>query len=479
MLWQNDDEVKKSKFEELNDDCCYEILRKLSLDDLCALSRTCVRLYNLCSQQFKKEYPSKVMRIEGTYSDGTLIKQPDEELYISCFDKSIRNIVLVSDNPKVLKAVSAFHRQNEEANGVVKEIRFLHWHEDNYHSHHMKDAGEAISVLLKSVETIIFDHVNVRIDNNWHDNIFRHAPNMKRLIIRNGQLATVWPISWLQNCYPTLESLEWYGDGVPCAEEMKSFLELNPNVQHVSLSLRRRKLSEFMELNVKIDELFLHSFPFEDIPTLADLKAFCDVQKVKLHLGIFDIRNQNTELISRFELLRPNLVGLYMTGTIEEGVVGKIDTLECLECLRIKVTCLPKNYKALMAKMPNLREMFLDQITDDRKFKTVRSMILATVGGLPKLTKLYLRGKEETLKKIDFAAVHQERLKLKGAAFLKIFIELLCPLDVFPLKRSNRYFDCMEINPTAAEPPQNPFFLDVLKILAEKNCSGCCEGELV
>ncbi|XP_055325841.1 uncharacterized protein LOC129579698 [Sitodiplosis mosellana] len=480
MLWEKDDEVKKSKFEELNDDCCYEILRKLPLDDLCALSCTCVRLHNLCSKQFQKEYPSKVMRIEGTYFDGKLIKQPNEEKYISCFDKSIRNLVLLCSSANDLAAVSAFYRQNEEVSGVVKEIRFLHWREVIRRSRfQMKDAGEVLSDVLKSVETIIFDDVVVWTDDSWDENIFRHTPNLKRLTIRNGQLTTVRPIKWLQKPYPKLESLEWYGFEVPDAEELKSFLALNPNVQRISLSsMDEGDISKFIELDVKIDELFFSSLG-DDASNLNTLKGLCDVQNVKLHLGIFSIRYQDTDLISQLESLQPHLVGLYMMYTIEEQVVSTMDTFEHLQCLRIKVTRLPKNYKALMAKMPNLREMFLDQITKECQFKTVRGMILAAVGQLTKLTKLYLRGSWKTLKKMDFAAVHQERTKLKGAKFLEIFIELLHHLDVFPLERTSRYFDCMAIYPTASEPPNNPFFFDIYKLLAAKNDSGGYEWERV
>lgn len=83
MLGEQGDEDEKSHFEEmmLIDDCCDEILRRLPLNDLCALSCTCTLL--------QKEYPSKVLHIKYALGCDTLIKDPSEERYISCFDKSI------------------------------------------------------------------------------------------------------------------------------------------------------------------------------------------------------------------------------------------------------------------------------------------------------------------------------------------------------------------------------------------------------
>lgn len=84
--------IKKRKLDENNyfttlvDDCVYEILNWLNLDDLCAISRTCKKLRRLSAHEFQRKYPDKQICLTEKYlpSGATTLCLSPNELYVKC-----------------------------------------------------------------------------------------------------------------------------------------------------------------------------------------------------------------------------------------------------------------------------------------------------------------------------------------------------------------------------------------------------------
>ncbi|XP_055305886.1 uncharacterized protein LOC129570342 [Sitodiplosis mosellana] len=449
MLWEQNDEVNKSAFEDLKDDYCYDILRRLPLDDLCALSRTCTRLHSLCGKQFLEKYPSKIMRIDSIQEDGTWVKEPRDEMYIKCFDKSIRNVILNGDGLETkLDVVNEFYK-GEKMEGVVKEIHFNDWRR-------LDGAGIKLVDMLKSAETITIDYAAIVEDP--YDGIFKYAPNLKHLTVRNSNFTST---DWLQQRYAKLESLELHSPSLgPDANKIKSLLDTNPNIRRFSLFCTNvDDIVQLMAKNVKIDELFVH---FRSGPsgwniqfnyTMTVLMKLLAVQNVNLHLVV-----SKADIISQLAFVHLNVVGLQLNVSIDE-VLTTMYTFDNLQFLRIAASHLPYAYADLIAKLPNLSQLYIDEIFCDN-FETFHQTMLAAIGQLVKLTKISLNGFTDQLTKIDFLAFDQERMELHGAAHLKIFIHPKDFFASFPLKFVE--FEMIEIIAAESEPSNYPLFLNYI-----------------
>lgn len=462
MLWQNNDDGENDTFDSLDDNCCYEIMRRLPLDDLCTLSQTCVRLHNLSVKQFQLDYPAREMHIEGIADDGKLMTGPKQEKYIAAFEKCIRNIVLHGD-PLVSKfdVLSTYYKQDETMSGLVKHIRLIKWSEGDF-----TNAGQTLAPLLKDVETIVFDHV--WIGSDWYDTILKYTPNIKCLTVLYRCIFNQQQ-NWLEHVYPNLESFQCYGITAIDVERLKDFLQLNPTVRHVSLYTRwAEDVTVWTENGVKVDELFFYIhigdttglFEFEyDTDFLkskvAALNDLTKAQNTMLHLMIGDANSvSEKELIAEISLLKSNVVGLYLPGerNIGKKLATAVSTFENLRVLLIgKCT---KN--EIIAQLPKLEELFIQygfkQGNFDEIYQTVRTFVAKSAT----LNKIYIQNDYVPFTRFDFADLDRKRMQLTGARKLKIYIDSKENDDTGKLDDIGQTFKRIEIIRTAIEPPNNP-----------------------
>lgn len=466
MLWQNDGEDKECKFDLLNDNCCIDILRRLPLVDLCALSRTCIRLYNLCNKQFQLEYPSKVMYIDGVDDNGDFIKGPSQEKYVDAFDKSIQNIVLRGKPlASKLDVVNAYYNQDESVNDrpvPVKQIQLVEWEEDEF-----IDAGRKLADLLKNVETIVFDYVWIEAD--WFDTFLQYTPNIKRLEVLYRCIFDQRQ-HWLENVYPQLESLECYAESEMLADKLNTFLRLNPNVRHVSLYAEwAESVTDWIENDVKVDELFFYvhtgsmtgmiefEYDFEFLELR--LKAVAELikaQNTNLHLMIGSERDESVseeKLIAELTSLQSNIVGIYFPGIkISEKLATAISAFENVRVLLLRAC----ENNGLIAKMAKLEEVYFDRNWIAEEFADMYDTMRTLVGGAAKLKKIYVRNNHIPFTKFDFANLDQERVKLNGACKLKIYVNSVENDDTGKLDDAERPFNRIEVIRTSTEPTGNP-----------------------
>lgn len=460
MLWQTGDEDEKCNFDLLDDNCCYEILRCLPLDDLCALSQTCVRLFNLCSSQFVIDYPAKVMHIEGIAKDGKFKTGPSQEKYVTAFKKSIRNIVLHGKPlASKLNVVNSYYNQNESMKKLIKHIQLINWCKADF-----TNAGQTLVHLLENVETIIFDHVWIETD--WYDTILKYTPNIKCLKVLY-RCAYKEQQNWLDNVYPNLESLEHYALKQLEVDKLKSFLRSNPTVQHVSLYAElAEEVTDWIKNDVKVDELFYYvhtisSYGIFDFKygidflksKLAPLSDLCKVQNSKLHLMIGKNTVSEDELIAEITPLQSNIVGLYIRHIeIGEKLATVISTFENVRIL-LMASC--KN-KEVIARMLKLEELYFEIGFSNGNFDEMHETMRTFVGQSAKLKKMYIRNNRIPFTRFEFAKLDRERMKLNAACKLKIYINSKENDETGQLDDIRPTFSRIEIIRTATEPSNNP-----------------------
>lgn len=457
MLWPKDDDDKECKFDLLDDGCCYEILRRMPLVDLCSLSQTCVRLYKLCSKQFQVDYPSKVMYIEGLDDNGKFIKGPSQEKYIGAFDKSVRNIVLNGKQREQLATkldvVNAYYNQDESVTdrpAPIKQIHFVEWPISDGYIH----AGP-----LKSVETVIFEEV--LIESKPYDAFLQYAPNIKHLkvlfrgIVEDSQ-------DWLEKLYPKLESLEYNGAEELLPEKLHTFRRLNPTVRRVSLYAESAEnITKWIENDVKVDELFFNvNAELWDVFLKKQFKAVTKLikaQDTKVHLMIGSHKNGNVSekkfMAELMALPSINLVGLYFPGiVIGESLAAAISTCENVRVLLLR-SC---KHTTILAQLAKLEEVHFDRGCNNENFDELYSTMRAFVGEAAKLKKMYVRNNCLPFARFDFDTLDRERMKLNGACNLKIYIDSKENKDTGKLDDTERTFNRIEIIRTSTEPPSNP-----------------------
>lgn len=460
MLWQRNSVIEETKFEDLIDDCCREILRRLPLDDLCALSRTCMRLYNLCSEQFPLQYKSKVVYID--VRDGELIMTPSNEEYVKCFAKHIQNVVL-SDRvvASKLDAVQAFYSQSNSSEGAqtavnIKQISF----EDCTLT---KAGGKAIADMLKTVETIRL--CNFETADDLHDCILKHAPNLKCLKLQWNYSGIEYEFAdqkgWLKKTYPSLETLEWYAYDPymePNVKLIKHFLHLNPNITKFSLFTNRvETINNFLANGVNIDELYfnmagdcvLERPKVKLSKRILALKSLCDKQNTKLHLLFKEGKSGHLDKMSS---IKPKIEGFYFY----EGV--QMNGLSRFENLRSLMLRGNPNHVKMFADCPNLEEIYIEYEFCNECFDAFYDTILSFLGRSAKLTKLYFKNNIVAFTKFNFDKLNDVRMKLENAAKLKIYVRSKENERTGKLDDIKRIFNSFEIIRAETEMQDDVFF---------------------
>lgn len=336
--------------------------------------------------------------------------------------------------------------------GIIQEITF-----ENWNGRSLNGAGSVLADMLKSAKSIVFDDVDT--DDDVYDCILQHVPNLKCLTLRNFNFHNN---NWLQQIFPKLEVLNWHSTRIPDADKLKLFLDINPTVKQFSLvSNDAESISKLMANSVMIDELFFALECTSSEEQLSDdgifkiniLMKLCAAENVKLHLLI-----SNADVISQLGQLHSSVFGFNLNITVDERVLDTMHTFENLQYLRISASHLPYAYNDMIAKMPNLTEVYIDQIyfwEEDVFHQTLLAMVSQSV----KLTKVYLRGSEESIAGINFEAMNQERMELKDASHLKMYIDSNNFFAKFPLNFIE--FDMIDIVCASTEPSDYPFFLNV------------------
>lgn len=214
----------------LNDDCIYEILEWLSLDDLFRCSRTCKRLQSLCENHFLRKYPiqaNEEVRIRIEF-DGKLRVFPIKK-YVNYFYNFIKNLHI---------SVWNFQHNKEMINSLV--VNFINSKCDrNLRRISLRGNIELVPLckeiesFLRRVKVVEFSR---RYESSQDEAIFlRYCPEVTKLYLNHPlHMQNVEAI--LLQKYHQLTHFTYVNYHVMNlnAKKLKSFFLTNKKIQYVA-----------------------------------------------------------------------------------------------------------------------------------------------------------------------------------------------------------------------------------------------------
>lgn len=225
----------------LPDDCIFELLDRLSLDDLCVFSRTCRRLQILVQQHFQRKYRSEAnraieVRIDLSRSKLSVVPYKN---YVKCFQKFITNIAIVSYKRKDDEESSDDESEDESEQPMALVVKFMKIKCNNIHA--MCVEGDmALDPFCKKVKTILCSAQIVKFKDRSRSGVdeatfLTYCPNMTTLILEDGiPLRNGKAI--IQQEYRKLEHFYfiWSYASDMRIDELKTFFRHHPNINTVA-----------------------------------------------------------------------------------------------------------------------------------------------------------------------------------------------------------------------------------------------------
>lgn len=416
------DEAEATSLLSLNDDCIYAILGKLSLSNLCAVSKTCQRLHALASNQFPRSHKSKVMTITDVAENGDLVVSQKKEKYIRCFEKNIQNITFAKSIAKkrTLREVNKAYRfKQADTLAPIKTLCIDGWGRGLRMTHRA-----ALEKLVNGVESVTISNSKVHGDLNAC--LLQHTPNLKRLTLwqKFEEVAGDTTINWMQQMYPKLEYFAWHANTELPVADAKQLFELNPNINFFSLYTNSRNtINRLLNEQIRVNQLYIE-VKRVDIPAIFDeLRSLCEQRLCdRLHLKFADwTRVMLTNQMARFIPLGPYIEGMYFEKVdIDVNFARIINTFDRLKVLQMSIH---ENSAAVLSKSLSLEEIFVYWGVNSSNFKAYHEAMLTYAGKTPTLKKIYMRNNSQSFDRFEFEAMNLERQQLNGANKLKIYFK--------------------------------------------------------
>lgn len=439
------------EFLSLNDYCLYAIFENLSLNDVCAVSQTCQRLYEVCVTHFQRCHKEKVLTIHNVRKNGNLEYHPKNEKYVNVFANNIQNVTL--SKPFAVKAnlkeLSRIYKAQEVAS--IKELRFDSWGRGV-----RSTQSRLLANLVKDVESVTFS--NTKVCGDLNECALQFMPKLKELTLW-GKLIEPKdePVNWMNHTYRKLERFSCHLEQNLPLVKIKHFLSINPNIKICSLRINSNSIEQLIQESIPIDELFVEIFHI--IPSLDNLLVLCQQQPCRLHLK-FNQTNIITlkRFLGKLESLAPYIEGLYFENSIDAELANLLLGFENLKVIQFTIT----SNADIVCRIPNLQEIYVFWGVNSSNFQQYRQAMMTFARRAPKLKKIYVRNNSQTFDKFKFNDMNAERRLLPGAEKLKIYIRTDELYYMGKLNDIERNYDLVEIVRVESENVKNPLIDEYL-----------------
>lgn len=315
----------------MNDDCLLKVFDFLELKDLCAISKTCLRLQVLAKRHFKCKFSSKWMRLKEMDEPANRFNPRDincmfsarqstqlfeagmEEQSIQMAQKRLVKMCVEDKydflrwEEKLSKNLEYSPRQNYvmcfhecirsvafEANSQENATQFLeflstkHLEYNQIQFEYTEFDKKAMFTkgalnILANVQTIIFLEIDSNVD--LYEQLLKHCKCLKKLVFE-----PIWQShyseQWMLHKYPTLEYVQihsmYSGDRrhPPAYEKLAQFLQQNSQIKtlvwYFDYQINFDEIITTMDIIVKygtaLENLYLSFF---GIKVDVDLKVIC------------------------------------------------------------------------------------------------------------------------------------------------------------------------------------------------------------
>lgn len=383
----------------LDVDCCGETFDYLSFDDLISVGQTCKQMHQIVGHILQQSY-------RGTQ---LVWKSTGENVPINHFKQFIEKIQIEGTD-----TLDDFHHVQSKFHQLKRiDLIDLDLAAANL---------ENIKEIFKTVEHLaLFD---CTLDGNFHSSILAMCPKIKRftvypmksrtnIIIGNGN-------DWLHKTYSMLEYFEIHTDSKRLKiDELRGFLERNPNIQDLSVS------DKFLKTNK-------HSLLAANV-TLNNLA-------ISINLGLFDA--ELFHLIKQFHERRlfRRLKLYFSCAKLKQKHINQLATLNVLVKLQVacidsvKLSSLNSIEELYVGESQNIADlsdlaMNLQNLERIEFFTAFSDEILAFIRHSVKLKKVRVFDFGDGIhfntdtKIVDLVALNKEREQLNGAQKLTFYVK--------------------------------------------------------
>lgn len=405
---KSDSEPTGLQFVELVDDCIGEIFRLLSMDDLCAVSRTCKRLNQLAGKDYQRRYPDKEMDISDKTlrsfeKNGKVLSH--EKNHEKCFLRFIRNIHIKTSSQIDTFTVYMQHHINH----CPKEIEFVKC-EIN------APLANAIKPALENLENVSFAKCTGDVEE-----VLKHCKNFKYLEIdgKDQQL----PL----NVYPKLEFVHFHINGPQIIEKLDAFFKVNQKIKQFICTFANQLPESII---IRCVEVATANFEqFEDLYFEFKSSKSFDFALINKNLNILreGKRLKQLELEKSGKMENVDLAmftGLYGNTKAVSGSTATFDKLRNLEMSYCDFN--EKKAADLAERLPNLEALYLQQAVHLDLNRAVEK-ITPLVQHAKKLKcigiqdVIFIEMNDDDLKK-NGNFLNEERTKLEGACKLTVCV---------------------------------------------------------
>lgn len=393
-----------------------ELFDYLSLEDLCAIGRTCKQLQHAAGKYFQQNYPFIAVKFgDQGKSQQTILQESFETVpYKRTSNKFIqtnfapyaRSITIHGSEIKV------FHLAAMSKCQSLKEITFDFG--QNFTEHHY--ACIMKMDFLNKISSLRFNFCHSKFCDALLDRILRSCVGLKSLafIYTHSRGGISSNCDWIRQPVPTLERLETWNVSLQSID-LRMFLQANPQIKKVKTNEIDSLLKIVRELGMELDE-------FEYIP------------------------NYNVERIEKETLKR--IVALNKTGHIKNmqahfvdigrnfhQIFVALEKIGCFTSLRIargrdetavhikKLVNLKKLHLDKFKMLPIEADMWSKLLINLEEFYSVHDSlfeVMPLARRLPKLQIIEVNQKSNTA--VDLKALNDDRKKLTNARKLKIYL---------------------------------------------------------
>lgn len=442
----------KQSLLRLNDDCLRAIMDKLPLHDLCTMSKTCVRLQDLCIDHFQRRHKNKVLVIEQIQDVGVWRVKPKDEKYVHCFSDHIQNVIFGKQcaNNSALRQLNTFYASDE--NPTLKEVRFENWNTGTRKSY--------ATGMFKEVVSATFSNTTIRGDLN--DYILKYMPKLQELtLLKKFTERADGNSDWMNQTYPHLNRFAWHLDKreVPI-DKIKAFFARNPNIRFSLKSYSQATIEQLIQEGVRVDELF---FEVVGRPSVLDnLLILCAKQpNICLHLEFsYSAQEQLDDSLEQLKALAPYIEGLYFqSGVIDANLAKILVTFNKLKVLQVDLGI--RNAKRLV-DIPNLTVLYAKSGVSRYNYDSYSKAMLLFAGRSLSLKKIFLRNSVVPFQMFKFKELDTKRRKLLGAKKLKIHFNTQFERQNREMKNIVRDYGSVEIDRVETEIVKNPLVTDLI-----------------
>lgn len=387
-------------------DCFEELFEYLSLKELLIMGQTCKRLHQVVGYILGQNY-SGVEVLSGGHGD-LCIGDVDQAYCSIKFIQFMRHISLYFDNGL------HYFRQFQSKFRRLNRIHFQYIQLTRPKVERLKEIFVKIEVL---------QIIKSEISGNIHEIALQFCPNIKHLSIlgsSDDSDSDITGMDLFRQKYPTLERFECNISSDHHVIELKTFLQLNPNIKKLAISCTQ--LSGYMfgkplwNSNIQLDELAI-SGRFIDIELCHMLQKLHEqgfYKRLKLYLQFSELSQSRVDQLATVN----GLVKIYLGRSTYMHAV-KLTNLQSLEEICIfesdRVSGMDVNL------LSNLERVYFGHAT----FNDVWIFISRA----PRVKRIkidYLREGnyfDATNGIINLKALNAERRKLDGAQKLTIYVK--------------------------------------------------------